>query len=224
MLLHLHVVIFGEFFSDKCTRLSEINSVHPVYLCAPVGGLVCMYVVIAFILACSIPGDSFVCLRVHRQMAAPSQSVSFWNMHFACYAASVIQSTPHHFNFVLLFCLLLTLLFLSFRLLSSSSSSSTTATNATTRASPVVTLVFFPNFHVFFVMFFVFVYLAPPPLLFLLCCVFFFIFLIFPPAFSSSSCTSCSYCQISSELSHVECLSQRIPKKHSMHRACLRHA
>ena len=58
ILLHLHAVSFWEFFSDKYTRIFKINSVRVVYLRAPVG-FVCMYVLIAVVLACSILGHSF---------------------------------------------------------------------------------------------------------------------------------------------------------------------
>ena len=42
--------------------MSEIESVHLVYLRDP-ADLVCMYVLIAVVLACSMPGDSFLGLE-----------------------------------------------------------------------------------------------------------------------------------------------------------------
>ena len=92
-----------ELSSDKYTCMSEIVSVRLVSLRARVVGLVSMYVLIAFVLACSMSGDS-LCLGVYRRMATQNLVLvsEFWNMHFACSTALATQNTPLHFLFALL--------------------------------------------------------------------------------------------------------------------------
>ena len=110
--------------SDKCTSISEMNSVHLVYLRKLVG-LVCMFVLCR---PCQHAWRPAFSLRVHRRMTTQN----LIPMHFACYAH---KSLKHYSSFPPC----IDVLFVSLSLPSSYSSFST-ATNATTSVSLIIVL------------------------------------------------------------------------------------